>query len=161
MDADERLPARKCQESFQESFAHTEHWDASSGSNIPTWAHPNESLQPNSHSDSVSDEADEDTSSTVRWNVEQLLRRGGNLRISATRTEPPLHLSSKPENRCCEAFSPIPHLLVGRKITTQAILFLGLRPLTEGHFTTRAGLAQVGQPYQGQERMHAPYLMRP
>lgn len=72
MDADERLPARKCLESFQhlqETFAHTEDRDTRSGSKIPTRAHPKESFHPNSHSDSVSDETDEDTSSTVRWNA--------------------------------------------------------------------------------------------
>lgn len=72
MDADERLSARDCLESFQhlqQRLAHTEDRDARSGSNVPTQVYPNESFQPNSHSHPVSDAADEDTLSTVRWNA--------------------------------------------------------------------------------------------
>lgn len=118
MDADERLSARDCLESLQDiqgNLAQTEDRDARSGSNVPTQVHPSESFHPNSDSDSESDEADEGTSSTVRWNAGATPKEGREPQIIRNEDKSTVTNVVKAEGSLLRSRSPNPPYFGGEE----------------------------------------------
>lgn len=149
MDADERLSARDCLESFQdlqESFAHTEDRDARSGSNVPIQVHPIESFYPNSHSDSDVDEADGDTSGTVRRNTGATPEEGREPQIIRNEDKSTVTNVVKAEEPLLRSLSPHPPSFGGEESYDPSNLISGPPSIDGGTLHDPSRITSEGPP---------------